>query len=130
MNKNVIIAIVAVALIAVVAVAAFAMMNGGGNSGSNKTPENPDDPEEKTPEEDDPKEDDPDAIVPVIANSFDPASGALMVFGNANADRFLDSKDVDMVNALIKSGKYSAIADAARRPRLPRALWPTGIFSS
>ena len=112
MNKNVIIAIVAVALVAVVAIAAFAMMNGGGNSGNDKTPEIPDNPGGDTPGGDTPGGDTPSVIDPVIADSFDPASGVLMVFGNANADRVLDSKDVDMVNALIKSGKYSAIADA------------------
>ncbi len=112
MNKNVIIAIVAVALVAVVAIAAFAMMNGGGNSGNDKTPEIPDNPGGDTPGGDTPGGDTPSVIDPVIADSFDPASGVLMVFGNANADRVLDSKDVNMVNALIKKGEYSAIADA------------------
>lgn len=43
---------------------------------------------------------------------FDDKSGALLIYGNANGDSVLDSKDVDAINSLIESGTYLKIADA------------------
>ncbi len=43
---------------------------------------------------------------------FDDQSGALMIYGNANGDSVLDSKDVEMIKGLIDSGDYLKLADA------------------
>ena len=43
---------------------------------------------------------------------FDNASGALLIYGNANEDSTIDSKDVDAIQALIDKGEYEKIADA------------------
>ena len=43
---------------------------------------------------------------------FDNQSGALMIYGNANEDSVLDSKDLDIINSLIASGTYLKTADA------------------
>lgn len=43
---------------------------------------------------------------------FDSQSGALMIYGNANEDSVLDSRDVAMIKSLIDSGDYLKVADA------------------
>ena len=43
---------------------------------------------------------------------FDDASGALLIYGNANEDKTIDSKDADAIQALIDKGEYEKIADA------------------
>ena len=43
---------------------------------------------------------------------FDEMSGALLIYGNANEDGYIDSKDVDAIQAVIDKGEYEKISDA------------------
>ena len=43
---------------------------------------------------------------------FDDASGALLIYGNANEDKVIDDKDLSAIQALIDKGEYEKIADA------------------
>lgn len=46
------------------------------------------------------------------STDFDDQSGALLIYGNANGDSVLDSKDVETIKGLIESDTYLKIADA------------------
>ena len=43
---------------------------------------------------------------------FDSMSGALLIYGNANMDATIDSKDVTAIQGLIDDGRYDKVADA------------------
>jgi len=43
---------------------------------------------------------------------FDGSSGALLIYGNANADSVIDSKDVAVIQQMIDDGEYNKVADA------------------
>ncbi len=94
-NKILIIAVIAI--VAIVAVGAAVMMMGGGD---NKDP---------TPQE---KDDTPDVKPTTDKTDFDMASGALMIYGNANMDNAIDQNDVAKIQELISSNSYALVADA------------------